>query len=337
MTTPAFVAGVDLGGTKILAAIVDETGAIRSRNKMPSVSAKSDQRPGPELIADRIALAVQEAAAAAGLGLADLAAVGASAPGPVNVHSGEVLGAVNLPGWEKPFPLGPELSTRLHGLPVAVDNDVNLGVWGEVMYGAGRGLRDVVGIFIGTGIGGGVVLGGELRHGVRWSAGEIGHMSMHCRGMQADVEAFASRGAISRQMHKALAKRKTRILARIVGEREKAGKGAGITSSVIKQALAAGDPTTVQAVAQSQQIVALLIASIVNLLDPECVILGGGLVESLGDLYVAPVRRQAYAHFFLQQDVERVQIVTAALGDDAVVLGAAALARARFGKATQPG
>lgn len=334
MTSSTFVAGVDLGGTKILAAIVDAAGNIHGRSKMASVP-KEAAHPDPHLIADRIAAAVQQAAGAAGLDLADLAAVGASAPGPVNVHSGEVLGAVNLPNWDKPFPLGPELSTRLNGLPVVVDNDVNLGVWGEAMYGAGRGLRDVVGIFIGTGIGGGVILGGQLRRGVRWSAGEIGHMSMHCQGMQADIEAFASRGAISRQMYRALKKGKTPIIAALLRERAQAGKDAHIASGVIKKALAAGDPATVRAVAQSQQIVALLIASIVNLLDPECIILGGGLVESLGDQYVAPVRGQAYANFFLQQDVERVQIVTAALGDDAVVLGAAAMAWAHL-NATAP-
>lgn len=316
------VIGIDLGGTKILAAVVDAQGKILSRSKQSSVP-KGAKNPGPELVAERMAEAVHSAAQEAKLELSQVAAVAGSAPGPVDIYSGRVMGAVNLPGWEQPYDLGPVLSQMLGGVPVFVDNDVNLGTLGEAELGAGKGFHDLVGIFVGTGIGGGVVLDGRLRRGVRWSAGEIGHMVMHCHGLSEDVEFFASRGAISRRMSEAVAKGEAPVVKAILKKRE----DDRITSAVIRKALEKGDLATRQIIHEAQNVLGLLIASVVNLLDPEMVILGGGLVESLGEPYIDPVRDIAYANFFLRQDRERIQIVPAALGDDAVVLGASVFAR----------
>lgn len=323
------VIGVDLGGTKILAAVVDPNGQVLGQSKRKTLP-KGDEVITPPLIADRIALTVQEALAAAGLDRTQIKAIGASAPGPVNVSTGWVARAANLPGWEAGFGLGPELSKRLK-LPVVVDNDVNLGTLGEAIYGAGRGIADVIGIFVGTGIGGGILLDGKLRRGFRWSAGEIGHMFVDIGGplcgcgMAGHAEAIASRGAISRRLAEAIASSQETMLAPVAG----AGEAAEIslTSGDIRRALEAGDPLTIQVLHEAQEVLGLLIASVVNLLDPQAIILGGGLVESLGESFVEPVRSLAYDHFFLADPEHRVQIMQASLGDLATVMGAAVLAR----------
>lgn len=322
------VIGVDLGGTKILAAVVDADGKVLGQSKRKTLSGKAEVA-NPPLIADRIALTVQEALAAAGLERDQIKAVGASAPGPVNVDTGWVARAANLPGWEAGYGLGPELSKRLK-LPVVVDNDVNLGTLGEAVYGAGRGIADVIGIFVGTGIGGGIILEGKLRRGFRWSAGEIGHMFVDIGGpvcgcgMAGHVEAIASRGAISRRLAAAIAAGRETTLA---PAGEATGKEISLTSGDIRRALDAGDALTGEVMREAQEVLGLLIASVVNLLDPQAVILGGGLVESLGEGFVEPVRSYAYRHFFLADPEHRVQIMQASLGDLATVMGAAELAR----------
>lgn len=324
-----YVVGVDLGGTKILAAVVDDDGRVLGQSKRKSLPA-GVAVVDPPLIADRIALTVQEAIAAAGVEQAQIRAVGASAPGPVNVSTGWVARAANLPGWDQGYSLGPELAKRLK-LPVVVDNDVNLGTLGEAVHGAGQGVLDLVGIFVGTGIGGGIILDGKLRRGFRWSAGEIGHMFIDLGGpmcgcgMQGHVEAIASRGAISRRLAEAIAAGRETVLAPKVDE--VAGKPLTIASSDIRRALEAGDELTNEVIREAQDVLGLLIASVVNLLDPQAIILGGGLVESLGEAFVEPVRAHAYRHFFLPDPEHRVQIMQASLGDLATVMGAAVLAR----------
>ncbi len=318
-----FVVGVDLGGTKILAAVVDNKGNIIGRSKRKSLPA-SVANPDPPLVADRIAVTVQEAVAAAKVTMTRIKAVGASAPGPVNVGTGWVHKAANLPGWEHGFDLGPELSKRLQ-VPVVVDNDVNLGTLGESVYGAGQGYADLIGVFVGTGIGGGLILGGRLRRGFRWSAGEVGHMTVMMGGPRCGcgelghLEALASRGAISRRLSAAIAAGEPTAL--VVKE------GATIASGDIRKALDAGDPLVDRVLVEATETLGVFIASLVNLLDPECVVLGGGLVESLGERYVAAVAEHAYAHFFLKDDMDKVKILPAALGDNATVLGASVLAR----------
>ena len=250
-------------------------------------------------------------------------AVGVGVPGPVNVRLGAVARMPNVPGWEQSFELGTVLSSALQR-PVYVDNDVNLGTLGEVVYGAGKGVDDLVGIFVGTGIGGGIVLGGRLRRGARWAAGEIGHMVLDIHGpmcgcgMPGHAEAVCSRGAITRQLNEAIAAGEQTVLTE---------EGRLITSGAIRRALDAHDALTTRVVSEAQEALGMLVASVVNLLDPQRIIMGGGLVESLGEPFLEPVRRAAYAHFLQKENAEQVGIVAAALGDDAVVLGGAVLAR----------
>ena len=318
-----FYIGIDLGGTKVLAAVATPEGEIIARSKRQTFTPDADDASDSMALARRIALTAQEAMARANLRQHDIKAVGIGVPGPVNIHTGRMLNAVNLPAWRQGFDVGPTLSELL-GLPVLVDNDVNAGLLGEVTYGAAQGIDDVVGLFAGTGLGGGIVLGGKLRRGFRWGAGEVGHTYLYWPGKKPrDIEKVASRGAISQELAKALRRGKSPILADILAQR----KDGRITSGVIRRALAAGDATTMKAVTRAQETLAVLIASITNFLDPEAFVLGGGLVESLGEPFLEPIREQARALMFVREGVDAVRIMPAGLGDDAGVLGGVALAR----------
>ncbi len=314
--------GIDIGGTKILAAVATPEGEIVARSKQKTFPTGASTESDPMALARRIAQTAQAAMAKAGLAKGDIKAAGIGAPGPTDIRTGRVFNAVNLPGWRNGFDLGPVLRDLL-GLPVFVDNDVNVGLLGEATYGAARGIDDVVGLFVGTGLGGALVLGGKLRRGFRWGAGEVGHAYLYWPGKKPlDIEKIASRGAISQELAKAVRKGKSPTLSRLLAQR----KDGRITSGVIRKALAAGDPATRKAVARSQEALAVLIASITNFLDPQAFVMGGGLVESLGEPFLEPIRDQARDLFFVRQRVEEVQIVAAGLGDDAGVLGGVALA-----------
>lgn len=315
--------GIDLGGTKILAAIATAQGKILARSKKRTLPKKSPIL-SPEDLTRRIAEMALEVVKKAGLSMDDIVAAGIGAPGPTNIHTGMVFNAVNLPGWEQGFALGPSLARHL-GCPVWVDNDVNVGLLGEATYGAAQGIADVMGLFVGTGLGGAIILDGKLRRGFRWGAGEVGHTYLHYPGkMPINVEDVASRGAISKRLAEAMQEGKSPILAELVAKR----KDGRITSGVIRKALAAGDATTQAAVAQVQEALAVLIASITNLLDPQAFVMGGGLVESLGDAFLVPIRERTRSLFFVQVRTHEVRIMPAGLGDEAGVLGAVALAQA---------
>ncbi len=314
--------GIDIGGTKILAAVATSDGRILARAKKKTLPKDASFPLGPSWLTERIVETAKAAMQKAGLTAKAIRAVGVGAPGPTDIHSGRVLTAVNLPGWQDGFDLGPTLSEALN-IPVYVDNDVNVGLLGEHVFGAAQGLSDVVGLFVGTGLGGAMILNGQLRRGFRWSAGEVGHTYLYWPGQQPmDIEKIASRGAISRQLTSILNQGESPILEAIVSQRS----DRRITSGVIRRALAAGDPATQRAIAQAQEAIAVLIASIANFLDPQAFVLGGGLVESLGESFLAPIREQAYPLFFVRHRVDEVQLLPAALGDDAGVLGAVALA-----------
>ncbi len=320
--------GIDLGGTKILAAVATPAGKIIARAKRKTFSPDAGTITDPMALTRRIAATAQDAMAKTGLEEGDIKAVGIGAPGPTDIHTGHVFNAVNLPGWQDGFDLGPAL-TDLLGIQTFVDNDVNVGLLGEATYGAARGIDDVVGLFVGTGLGGAIVLGGKLRRGFRWGSGEVGHTYLYYPGRKPmDIEKVASRGAISQKLSRAIKKGKSPIVAELVARR----KDNRITSGVIRKALAAGDPVTQRAVAEAQEALGVLIASLTNFLDPQAFVMGGGLVESLGEPFLTPIRKKARALMFVRQRVNEVQIIPALLEDDSGVLGAVALAVEQIGQ-----
>ena len=318
------VIGVDMGGTKILSAVIDAEGNILGTAK---VSTKAGR--GAVAVIDRIANCIRRAVDKSGVDVASIQAVGIGAPGPLDPATGVVIFAPNL-GW-RDVPLKTELETRT-GFPTFVDNDVNVGTLGEHVFGAGRGIQNVVGIFVGTGIGGGIILQGELFHGASKTAGEIGHIIVKAGGPRCGcgtrgcLEAIASRTAMTKQFQKAILKKgKKSVLSELTGGDLKA-----IRSGVLAKAVRLNDELTLKVFKKVTKYLGIGIGSIVNFLNPEMIVLGGGVVEALDDTFLDDIR-DATEKYSLPNTLDGVQIVRAELGDNSGILGAAALARQRSG------
>ncbi len=315
-----FVGAIDLGGTKILAAIVSPAGVVVGQAKKKSGGRSHDAA----AVIDRIADCVREAAASAGIQTDLLRAVGIGAPGPVVAETGVVTVAVNL-GW-RDVPLKAELERRL-GVPVVVDNDVRVAVLAEYLAGAGRGTRHLIGIWPGTGIGGGVVVNGEIVTGANNAAGEIGHVTIKAGGPlcacggRGHLEALASRTAIVRDVGERIAKGQKTLLTKIVD-----GDVSRATSGDLAEALRQGDKIVTRAIARSAKYLSIGIASVANLLNPEMVVLGGGLVQALGEPFVRQVAAKVEGRPMLAA-TGPLRIVQSSLGDEAGIVGAALVAR----------
>jgi glucokinase len=320
---PQYVIGMDLGGTKILAAVVDQQGRILSEAKQKT---KADR--GPDVVIKRIAETASQAAEAGRIEWGNIKGVGIGAPGPMDPNSGTVYAPPNLPGWDE-IALGPRLSKAL-GVSVCLENDVNLGTLGEYALGAGRGTKDMVGIFVGTGVGGGLILDGKLRSGYRHAAAEVGHMIILADGpvcgcgKRGCLESVASRTAIERDIRLGLSAGRESIITSLTESGAKR-----LTSGLIAKAWRKGDPLVTEIMQRVQVYLGMLTASIVNFVDPEMIVFGGGVVEALDDDFLDPIRTTARQYFIQQAGAEKIRIVAATLGDYAGVLGAAVLARQR--------
>ena len=320
------IVGIDMGGTSLRALVVNSHNEILAVEKEPTnVTQKPDA-----LIRDLAAM-VEDVVRAAGLRKSQLRAVSIGAPGAVDPEHGMVYHAPNL-GWDA-VPLGATLGKLLH-VPVFAENDVNAGVVGEHALGAGRGAKELVGIFVGTGIGGGIISKGQLYLGSRGAAAEVGHMIVQVDGPLCGcgnhgcIEALASRTAMERDVREAIRGGEKSCVLKLMEER---GKDR-MTSSIIQRALKKNDPVMRKVVKRAQYYLGMLVASVVNMLDPECVVIGGGIAERLGEYYIAPIRKTAYENFLRRHDAERVKVVCGTLGDNAGALGAVVLARRRLNK-----
>ena len=315
------IVGIDLGGTSARALVVNPSNEILAVEKETTKVGKK-----PATIISDLASLVEDVMEAGGVQRSRLQAVSIGAPGAVDPVRGIVYNAPNL-RWDE-VALGPKLS-KLLDVPVLVENDVSVGVVGEHALGAGKSARELVGIFVGTGIGGGIISGGELYRGSRGAAGEIGHMVLMVDGPRCGcgnrgcVEALASRTAMEREVRAALRRGQKSLVPKIMNER---GKDR-MTSSVIQRALKKNDALVRNVMKKSQYYLGILVATVVNMLDPECVVIGGGIAERLGDDFVAPIRKTAYTYFLRRHDADRVKIVPGTLGDNAGPLGAVVLAR----------
>jgi glucokinase len=316
--------GIDMGGTSLRALVVNEENAVLAVEKAPTNPAQKPDRH----IADLAAL-VEDVVHAARLKRSALHAVSIGCPGAVDPVGGIVYHAPNL-GWDK-VALGPKLE-KLLGVPVLVENDVNVGVAGEHALGAGKGAQELVGIFVGTGIGGGIISGGRLCLGARGAAGEIGHNVLLVDGPKCGcgnrgcAEALASRTAMERDVRAAVRKGEKSIVLKLMKERGKER----MTSSIIQRALRKHDPVMRKVLKRAEYYLGILVANVVNTLDPECVVIGGGIAERLGESFVAPIRQTAYEYFLRRHDAERVKVAPGLLGDNAGPLGAVVLARQRL-------
>lgn len=314
--------GIDLGGTKIQAVVVDDDHSILgdARRATPT-------KGGPEAVAAELADTLADACATAGVDPARLHGVGVGSPGAIDADEGTVAQAGNLPDWIAPFPLADRLSGAL-GVPVRVDNDVTVATQAEFELGAARDHDSLLGVFWGTGVGGGIVLDGRLWEG-RGAAGEIGHMVVRKGGRRCPcgrrgcLEAYAGRGAMearARKLHKRGKGRKTDLFKIM----EKRGRER-LTSGIWARALDAEDKLATEIVDEAIEALGNGVASAVNLLDVEAVVIGGGLGVRLGRPYAQRIGRAMQPHLFVDDRPPAIEV--AVLGDLGGAIGAALLAR----------
>lgn len=321
------VIGVDLGGTKCQTVAVDRDSlgaAAAGEHVDPAALVLAEDRrptPGTEGRDGVLATVVDSVLA---IGLDDVAAVGIGVPGPVDA-GGVVLRAPNLAGFESSVAVGEILRERL-GVAVAVDNDVNVAVLGEHRIGAARGCRDVLGVWCGTGIGGGLILEGELRRGPHGYAGELGHIVVKLggrkppEGIEGSLEAYAGRASMENHARKRMADGHHTRLVKIA---EAKGKD-HFTSSVFRKAVKEGDHEAVALIDAAVEALGAGVASVVNLLNLERVVLGGGVADSFGEGFVDRVA-VAMGPFLIAPE-SAPDVVAATLGDYGGALGAAASA-----------
>lgn len=309
--------GVDLGGTNISLGLVDERQAVLQRVKVGTPTA------GPEAVVEAITAALHDLLDKSQVDLSEVAAVGVGAPGPID--GGVVRTATNLQGWVGPVAFGPMLERAL-GRSVVIDNDVTAAVYGEWIAGAGRQVDNLLGVWMGTGVGGGLVLGGKPFHGNRGGAGEFGHMTVRdggalcgC-GRRGCLEAYAGRANMEAVVATVLAKGEHTALEDL---RLRKGKQR-YTSKVWARALDAGDPLAIRLVDEAVDAVGAGIGSVVNLLDLSDVVVGGGLTEALGEGLAARLQQAARRHLLVSD--QELDVRMSVLGDDAGIVGAAALA-----------
>jgi len=311
--------GIDLGGTKIQAAVVDGDSNVlgSSRRQTPTSG-------GPQDVAEEMAVALRDAAKAAEIDTTALAGVGVGSPG--TIEAGNVTSARNLPGWEGMFPLASTLESAL-GCEVRVGNDVQVATDAEFKLGAGRLYSSLLGVFWGTGVGGGIVLDGKPWTG-RGGAGEIGHMVVEIDGARCTcgrrgcMEAYAGRAAMEEHVSSLVEKGRKTDLFKLMKERERTR----LTSGIWARALDHGDKLAAHVLDRAVRALGAGIASAVNLLDVEGIVIGGGLGVRLGHPYAKRISEEMQPHLFA--DTRPPHVHVAALGDLGGAIGAALLLRA---------
>lgn len=310
--------GIDLGGTKIQTAIVDAGGEVLGEARRPTPTDG-----GPAGVAEQMAEALREAAQQAGVEPTDLKGVGVGSPGDADEKTGVVSSAKNLPDWEGGFPLGATLKEAL-GTEVRVGNDVQVATEAEFHLGAGREFQSLIGVFWGTGVGGGLVLDGKPWLG-RGAAGEIGHMVVKRGGAKCPcgrrgcMEAYAGRSAMEAEARRQHEEGHKTDLFKLMEKHEKPR----LTSGIWERALDYGDHLAEKLIDRAIEAIGTGVASAVNLIDPEAVIIGGGLGIRFGERYMDPLMEEMGRHLFLDKKPPAVRVAT--LGDLGGAIGASLL------------
>ena len=313
--------GIDLGGTKIQAVVIDDDHEVAGQSRRPTPTKGS-----PADVASEIAAALEEAAAGTGVETSSLIGIGVGSPGKVDDSAGTVTGAKNLPGWAGSFDLRSALEEAC-GAPVALGNDVQVATDAEFELGAGRPYQSVLGVFWGTGVGGGIVLDGKPWLG-RDAAGEIGHVVVKMGGAecpcgrQGCMEAYAGRLAMELRARKDVERGEKTQLFKIMEERGRTR----LTSGVWSRALDRGDELAERLIERAVRALGAGVGSCVNVLDVEAVIIGGGLGLRLGQPYVDRIREAMEPHLFANENPPAVEL--AALGDLGGAIGASLLVKA---------
>lgn len=326
--------GIDIGGTNLVVGLVPEEGGPPRGLR---VRATESARGGDAVVADVVRMARESVAEVVGTGAGDrILGVGVGSPGPVNRAAGTVVESPNL-GW-RDFPL----RDRIHALadwPVTVDNDANCAAWGEFWVGAGRDSRSMVGVILGTGIGGGIILDGKLIHGASDAAGELGHATVNFTGRRCAcgnygcVEAYASGPNIAARAREGLEAGTPSLLVELVE-----GKLENITAATVYEGVVEGDRYAMDVMTETARILGAGIASIINTLNPEVVVVMGGVTRA-GETLFNPLRAEIRRRTF-KVAADACRVVPAELPETAGVVGAAGLCRealAQGGETAAPG
>ena len=319
-TKAEYVVGVDLGGTKILAGVFKN-----SQECIGSAKLSTKSQRGVEPVIERVARCVQDAVDEADLTLKQIAAVGIGAPGAVDFAEGRVIFAPNMEGW-KDVPLKKALEKQL-GVPVFVENDGNIAALGVHVAELKAKPKHLIGIFVGTGIGGGIIINGELYSGFNHTAGEIGHMVLDISGPKCGCgnkgcfEALASRTAIFQQIKAGVKDGQKTLLTEMLG-----ADLSDLRSGDLRKAIRQGDKYIEKVIEDAAEYTGIAIANLVNILNPEVVVLGGGLITALEDEMMAIILETA-KDYVMSGTFEGIDILASKLGDDAGIVGGAVLAR----------
>lgn len=311
-----FSIGIDLGGTKILIALVNkETGEV-----VHYVKKKTKKDKGPNNIIRKMVEGIEELIKESKVGLDEIASIGVGAAGQVDRENGILIGAPNLDCYD--------LNIREHltshfDIPVHLGNDVEIAAMGEMKFGAAKGCDDLVCIFVGTGVGSSIIKNGKIIHGATGTAGEIGHMIVDLNGRQCAcgahgcLEAYASRSAIEKRIEGALRKGRHSVILDYLES------GKSISSSMIQKSIEQDDELVIQCVNEASDYLSGGIASIINFINPKLIILGGGLVEAVDYFYQNTIKKARAKS--LPVPATKIEFKKAALGDFSGVIGAAFL------------
>ena len=314
-----YLLGHDIGGTKLAVVLADGYGKILHKVRRPTEAER-----GPEAVVASLVDMSREAMDRAALSTSDLAGIGVSCGGPLDTDTGVVYAPPNLPGWDE-TPLKAWLEKAL-SLPVFVENDANAGALAEWSFGAGRGFRHMVYMTMSTGIGGGIILDGRLYRGPNDTAGEVGHMTIvedgpacGC-GKRGCLESLCSGPSIARRAREAARKAAGSLMVELAG-----GDIDGITAETVMEAARRNDPAAREIVDATARYMATGLGNIVNILNPEIIVIGTILVKA-GDLLLEPIRN------YLRNETwprvyDTVRVVPAGLGDSVGDLAAIAVIR----------
>ena len=316
-----FYAGIDLGGTKIRALVAGENGAVLGDERTATLA-----EDGPDAVIERIVQAARAAAAQARIEFRELRAVGVSAPGPIDTRAGVITAPPNLPGWHD-VPLASILRERL-GVAVLLENDANCSGLGEHQFGAGRGCRHMIYITVSTGIGAGIIIDNELYAGASGAAGEVGHMAVAAEGPMCGaahtgcLEAFASGTGIAAQARRLIAAGHLPRTAALAGQEPP------LSARTVHEAAKAGETQAREIIGDAARYLGIGLGSLLNIFNPQAIVLGGGVIVNMSDLMLGPAIEAARARAF-EQAFADARIVLGELGDRSAALGALALVRSR--------
>ena len=319
-TKAEYVVGVDLGGTKILAGVFDH-----SLESVGTAKLSTKSQRGVDKVVERIARCAQDAVDEADLTMKQVAGVGIGAPGAVDFESGSVIFAPNLEGW-KEISLKKELE-KILGVPVFVENDCNISALGVYAVELKSKPKSMVGIFVGTGIGGGLIIDGKPYSGFGHTAGEIGHMVLEINGPKCGCgnkgcfEALASRTAIFQQIKAGIKDGQKTLLTEMLGD-----DLADLRSGDLRKAIRRGDKFVDRIVESAAEYIGIATSNLVNILNPEVVVLGGGVIEALADEMMSVII-ETTKDYAMPGALKGVEIIPSKLGDNAGITGAAVLAR----------